>query len=168
MKPMQIIELEGDWNADTAKRTRISCRGLVMKEDKLLLSYETKTGLWMIPGGGLEEGETDVDCCVREVGEETGVLVRPTACVLELRESFWEFRSASRYFTAEVIGTSEAKRTEREEKAGMEPRWITLEEALEAFSGECTGCPYPERLWRGLYKREYAALKAWQEMRDAE
>ena len=86
MKPMQIIELEGDWNADTAKRTRISCRGLVMKEDKLLLSYETKTGLWMIPGGGLEEGETDVDCCVREVGEETGVLVEPSLPQLEIAE----------------------------------------------------------------------------------
>ena len=153
---MKIIELEGDWNADPSKRTRISCRGLVLREGKLLLSYETKTGLWMIPGGGLEEGETDFDCCAREVGEETGVLVRPLECVLEIREAFGEFRSASRYFTAEVIGKSEARRTEREEKAGME--------ALTAFSSECTGCPYPERLWRGLYRREYAALKAWQEM----
>ena len=65
---MKIIELEGNWNADPSKRTRVSCRGLVMREGKLLLSYETKTGLWMIPGGGLEEGETDFDCCAREVG----------------------------------------------------------------------------------------------------
>ena len=167
MTPAKIIELEGDWNADTTKRTRVSCRGLVLREGKLLLSYEANTGLWMIPGGGLEEGETDLECCVREVGEETGFLVRPLECVLEIREAFWEFRSASRYFTAEVIGHSEAKRTEREAKAGMGPRWITLEEALEAFSSECTTCPYPERLWRGLYRREYAALKAWQEMRTA-
>ena len=161
---MKSIVIDENYDAEPEKKLRISCRGIVAKEDKLLLSYETETGLWMIPGGGLEEGESDFVCCAREVAEETGVFIRPLACFLEIRESFGPWRTANRYFTAEVIGQTEAKRTEREAKAGMEPRWVTLEEALAAFSGECS-CPYPERLWRGLYRREYTALKEWAALR---
>ena len=32
--------------------------------------------VWILPGGGREEGEGEADCVVREVQEETGLLVR--------------------------------------------------------------------------------------------
>jgi 8-oxo-dGTP diphosphatase len=34
-------------------------------------------GLWSVPGGRLESGETLVGCCAREVFEETGIEVEP-------------------------------------------------------------------------------------------
>lgn len=163
---MKILVLEGNDNTPWT-RTRPGCRGLVLREDRLLLSYETKTGLWMIPGGGLEDGEDEGECCAREVAEETGVLIRPTACVLEIREYRDDWKLVNKYFTAEVAGYGEAKRTEREQSAGMEPRWVTLEEALAAFSG-AGDCAYPERFWRSLYRREYAALREWKAMERPE
>jgi 8-oxo-dGTP diphosphatase len=33
-------------------------------------------GLWSIPGGRCRAGETAADACIREIGEETGLVVR--------------------------------------------------------------------------------------------
>ena len=32
---------------------RTACRGIIVQDGKILLSYETVTGQYMIPGGGL-------------------------------------------------------------------------------------------------------------------
>ena len=49
------------------EKTRVSCRGIVVREGKVLLSYESKKDVYMSPGGGLEEGETLAECCKREL-----------------------------------------------------------------------------------------------------
>lgn len=38
---------------------------------------EPGRGLWSIPGGRVEEGESDAEALVREMQEETGLTVRP-------------------------------------------------------------------------------------------
>ena len=157
MTPKKIIELAGDWNADTGKRTRVSCRGLVMKEGKLLLSYETKTGLWMIPGGGLEAGEDEGTCCVRELAEETGRIVLPSACALEIDEYYEDCKYVSRYFFGAVVGRCQIKLTEAERRMGLEPRWLPVEEALQIFSRHADYADIDEER-RGIYQREYTAL----------
>jgi 8-oxo-dGTP diphosphatase len=42
---------------------------------------EPGRGLWSVPGGRLEPGETDAMALVREMAEETGLLVEPGALV---------------------------------------------------------------------------------------
>jgi ADP-ribose pyrophosphatase YjhB (NUDIX family) len=54
-------------------KARVSCRGIVISDGKLLLSYESKKDVYMSPGGGLESGEAPEECCVREIKEETGL-----------------------------------------------------------------------------------------------
>ena len=39
-------------------RVREACRGIVVREGMLLLSYEANTYQWFLPGGGLEDGES--------------------------------------------------------------------------------------------------------------
>ena len=58
----------------------IPCVGAVIKDGsgRLLLikrGHEPGKGLWSIPGGRVEAGESDADALVREVREETGLVV---------------------------------------------------------------------------------------------
>jgi ADP-ribose pyrophosphatase YjhB (NUDIX family) len=44
---------------------------------KILLTRRADNGLWCLPGGKMESGESVEECCRREVLEETGLQVRP-------------------------------------------------------------------------------------------
>ena len=54
---MKTIDIIGDNYFGKWNKTRAACRSVVIKDGKMLLSYETKTDQWMLPGGGLEAGE---------------------------------------------------------------------------------------------------------------
>ena len=60
----------------------IGCVGAVIKDadGRLLLirrGHEPGKGLWSLPGGRIEDGETDEQALVREIAEETGLAVTP-------------------------------------------------------------------------------------------
>lgn len=50
---------------------------LLNKEGKILLVKQHHDGkdIWMVPGGGIEEGENSQDAAIREVMEETGLII---------------------------------------------------------------------------------------------
>jgi ADP-ribose pyrophosphatase YjhB (NUDIX family) len=60
----------------------IPCVGAVINDGqgRLLLikrGHEPGAGLWSLPGGRIEPGETDAEALVREMLEETGLAVEP-------------------------------------------------------------------------------------------
>jgi 8-oxo-dGTP diphosphatase len=60
----------------------IGCVGAVVTDSRgrLLLikrGHEPGAGLWSLPGGRVEPGETDAEALVREMREETGLEVEP-------------------------------------------------------------------------------------------
>ena len=62
----------------------VPCVGAVVLDaaGRLLLirrGHPPSAGLWSVPGGRVEPGETLEDAVVREVREETGLLVQPGA-----------------------------------------------------------------------------------------
>jgi 8-oxo-dGTP diphosphatase len=68
----------------------IPCVGAVIKDDqgRLLLikrGHEPGAGLWSVPGGRVEPGETDAEALVREMREETGLAVQAGALLGTVR-----------------------------------------------------------------------------------
>jgi 8-oxo-dGTP pyrophosphatase MutT (NUDIX family) len=51
-------------------------------EGRILLQEKTHEPGWFIPGGAIEPGEHPEEALVREVAEETGLIVRPERVVL--------------------------------------------------------------------------------------
>ncbi len=154
---MKTINIVGDNYFGKWNKTRTACRGIIIENSKILLSYETVTDQWMIPGGGLEENESDRECCIREVAEETGILVDVSECMLEINEYYEDWKWINKYFFCKVTGTTETKLTQREQKVGMEARWLPVDEIKDIFSKHNSYAETDE-MRRGMYLREYTAL----------
>jgi 8-oxo-dGTP diphosphatase len=68
----------------------VPCVGAIITDSagRLLLikrGHEPGKGLWSIPGGRVEPGETDEQAVIREAQEETGLVVRPGRLVGAVR-----------------------------------------------------------------------------------
>jgi 8-oxo-dGTP pyrophosphatase MutT (NUDIX family) len=59
-------------------RLRLACSATIFdhSRQKILLTKRTDNGLWCLPGGGVDSGESVAEACEREVLEETGLIVR--------------------------------------------------------------------------------------------
>jgi ADP-ribose pyrophosphatase YjhB (NUDIX family) len=56
---------------------KVDVRAVVFREDRLLLVKEKSSGLWTLPGGWADIGDTPSAMAVRETQEEAGVDVKP-------------------------------------------------------------------------------------------
>ena len=149
-----------------SEHLRHACRGILVRDGRILLSYESRNNRYMIPGGGAENGETFFECCERELREETGIAVKAVRNFLEIEELFDRWQHINHYFVCEYVGDTGVQHlTESEERAGYVPVWMPFPEALRLFGDyERYHTSYlPDY---GLYRREYTALKAYTELRE--
>ncbi len=68
---------------------RISAYGIVIVDDKLLVSPQFDEKMYDLPGGGLDEDETPEVAVVREVKEETGLDVEVVKKIGESQSYFY-------------------------------------------------------------------------------
>jgi len=63
-------------------KRRISSKGIIISPDNKILILRIQTGchaegIWDLPGGGVEDNESNIDCLKREIKEETNLDLDP-------------------------------------------------------------------------------------------
>jgi 8-oxo-dGTP pyrophosphatase MutT (NUDIX family) len=106
--------------------------GLVLREDEVLVVHRPHYDDWSFPKGKAEPGETDEECAVREVEEETGLCCElgdelPSTSYTDTlgrakRVRYWRMRivSGELDFVREIDTA----------------RWVTIAEAAELLTYE--------------------------------
>ena len=151
---MEIITQYAKTYIDPPERERVGCRGIIIKDGKVLLSLEERKNVYMSPGGGVEKGETLEECVVRELSEEAGLKVKPIKHLLRVDEYCFETLWVNNYFICEIDGECERHLTESEEYNGVKPVWIDIQKAIEIF-GDYESKREDQA---SLYLREYTVL----------
>lgn len=157
-----LAQYSGDY-ANPPEKIRVAGRGIVIENKKILLTHELNTGVYMSPGGGLEDGETLEECCIRELREETGTEVKVIRQILRINEYCPECMYVSNYFVCEKTGECNQSLTNIEIEHGAVPEWVEIEKALEIFAQY----PTKRRDIASLYLREYTMLNKYLEITEA-
>lgn len=91
-----------------SNRLRVRVCAIITADDSVLMVHmQSPTRLdpiWTPPGGGLEYGETLQDGVVREVLEETGLIVQPTHLMYSSEFIKSPFHAVEYYWYCNVVG----------------------------------------------------------------
>lgn len=156
-KDIKTVDILGDNRSEAYTKTRIGCRGIIVRDGKILISHEVNTGYYLIPGGGLEDGETPEQCCVREVLEETGYIVKPIKQYLTVNEYYGDYHFISHYFICEMLGEEQQHLTDEEQLRGLVPEWLDIESIFNIYK-KYNDYAFENEDKCGAYLREYKAL----------
>lgn len=128
-----------DYDEGGKRCKRIAVRGVIKKENKYAMIHSAKYGEYKFPGGGMEDGETREDTLIREVREETGLVVKEDSIKYigrteEIRKGLYDdiFEMTSYYYQCdfkEKLVPRELDDYERE--YGYELEFVTLDEAIK-------------------------------------
>ncbi len=110
-------------------RPYVGVGGVVIEKDRVLLirrANEPRQGEWSIPGGMVETGETLEYAVVRELQEETGLVVRPLGVVEVFERIMLDGKGRARFHF--VLIDYLCERLEGKARAGsdvLDVAWVT-------------------------------------------
>ena len=139
MQTLFILD-EKNYTEDMPIFERFVVRALIEK-DGLFAMQQGKDGEYKIPGGGIDEGETTVEALMREVQEETGLVIIPETIqelgeITEIRRDIFEGRlkyiAHSMHYACEVEEEIvETAMTESEKEKGFHLAWADIDTVIE-------------------------------------
>ncbi len=84
--------------------------GVIRKDDRLLITKRKPEGLlgglWEFPGGKIRRDETAREACIREIHEETGLVVKPVDEIAKVRHAYTHFKNRITVFLCDYISGS--------------------------------------------------------------
>lgn len=140
---MRLIEDFDKMNYDTCEKLfqRRAVRAIIIKDGNLALIRSDKFGEYKFPGGGTENGESDMDTLIRETKEESGLniikeSIQPYGMMKEKRKSVFDpefiFQMESYYYVCEVSEElSETNLDDYEVEYGYKLHFISIDEAIK-------------------------------------
>lgn len=141
---------------EKTKRTRV--RAIIYSENKIVSMYREREGriFYTFPGGGMEEGETEKQCVMREVFEEFGLNVRPVKKVYIYENE----RSVEHFYICEWIdgefGTGKGEEFDENRNNGIyKPLLIDIAEipSLPLMPPEIAKAFYEDFMTNGINLR---------------
>jgi len=128
-------------NLDLSQKTfeREAVRGVILKDNELLMLYSQKYGDYAFPGGGVEKGETRFQALKREIIEECGIIIStdidPLGKIIEYNkapvEGYDIFKMTSYYYLTNIkekLGCLDLEDYELELE--LETRWVDINKAI--------------------------------------
>ncbi len=138
-----MIHPEGRTHVTHRETARVILRDDSGRFLLMLTHFESHVGLpprWITPGGGIDDGETPLEAAVRELDEETGLVVQPHDLgeMIDVVSGYWDWPDGEHFhsyvdhfftmrvddnFTITTDGWTESERHDV-----LEMRWWTLGE----------------------------------------
>ena len=171
----QYVKQIGDLREIKNKRVRTALRGIILRDDNILL-IRTSKGDLKFPGGGLEGNETYEEALIREIREETGYVnisiqigndfggyVERKVDEFELNTAF---ESRSYYMFAEIKDDErvDLNLDDYEEELQFQAEWISIKDAIIQNTYALLNEGEPN----GWVERELTILKAIWAWRQSE
>lgn len=119
---------------------RHAARGIVLRDDQLLLLFTERYNDFSLPGGGVDSGEDLEVALKRELFEETGaqdVTVKRYYGYVEEYRPYWKpthdlMHMTSHFYVCDAaVDLSKARMEDYEIANGMRPMWVPVIKALE-------------------------------------
>ena len=139
MKSLLVLDAK-NYNGDMLEIKQYTVRGMIVENGKIAMQ-QGEDGTYKIPGGGIEQGETNEDALIREVREEIGLVVKrasitPIGEIEEMREDIFEkgkkYHRYSYFYICEVEKELvESEMTESEKQRGYHLSWATPQAIYE-------------------------------------
>lgn len=127
-----------------ARLMELTIKAVLLNQKKQVLILkraekdDSNPGLWDLPGGGIENGETIKEALQREIREETGLEAQVGAliAVSEFSKEHAVFKNEKRGLRFLAFVTSDDEKVQINEKEHQEYKWLDLESALQEFSAD--------------------------------
>ena len=104
---------------------------IVCEEDRFLLIQEAKEscqGLWHLPAGGILKGETLPQAAIREVVEESGLIIEPVG-LFEVHRNIQDPHELWRFIVVGKPAGGKLKKTP--DKESLQADWFYIEELAD-------------------------------------
>ena len=167
MEQLGKLIVSNNLHNQTRQKYRLAARGIILKEDKILMIYSKFYNDYTFPGGGVENGEDEILALERECIEEAGVEVknvRPFCKIFEKRELDEEtfLLHESHFYLCEIKKFTERHLEDYEIALGYETVWISIDEAIKRDEDKMH--LLTDHDYKGVLERELLVLNKLKKM----